>query len=227
MIRVKGINLNLKGKRLLSDINFRLFPGELCVLFGKNGIGKTSFISALSNIDGSELKKQIDSNPNQIKKWWKKNKSIVFVGFQHPIEIPGVIYIHYLRLVSKRNNKDKTLLNKLQELDKLLDVKKNMLYRPMNIGFSGGEKRMFELFQMIIIEPNICLLDEPDSGLDDIKTIIIARIILGFNISNRTYLIVTHNPRLLLQLSPDSVYYLIDNRIISFRKKLYISDWNK
>lgn len=136
--------------------------------------------------------------------------------------MPGIVYIHFLRLISKKNNTDETFLNKLQGLSNLLDINKNMFYRSMNVGFSGGEKRMFELFQMIIIEPNLCLLDEPDSGLDSIKTMIVARLLLGFNISNRTFLIVTHNPKLLTHLSPDSIYYLINNKVVYFRRKFYI-----
>ncbi len=102
-----------------------------------------------------------------------------------------------------------------------MDVDSNLFYRPMNVGFSGGEKRMFELIQMVITEPSLCLLDEPDSGLDSKKTTSISKILLGFNISNRTFLVVTHNPKLLNHLSPDSIYNLINNKVICFRKKCY------
>ncbi|PIM95349.1 FeS assembly ATPase SufC [Candidatus Hodgkinia cicadicola] len=221
MIKIKHININFKTKRILSNVSLLLFTGELCIMIGENGIGKTSFINTLSNMDNYICQDWIDDKQHRRGMWWKKDRSTTFVGFQHPIEIPGIIYIHFLRLISKRNNIDKTFVNKIQKLNKFMDVNNNMFYRPMNVDFSGGEKQMFGLIQMIITEPSLCFLDEPDSGLDSKKTTSISKILLGFNISNRTFLVETHNPKLLNYLSSDSIYNLIHNEVICFRKKCY------
>ncbi len=224
MIIFENANVRFKFNYLIKNLNLKLYPGEICILLGSNGIGKTSFVKAISGNNQYFL----SSKGGYYNVCWGSFDEItaaklgIFLAFQHPAEISGIIYIHFLKLIADKANKNKNFSVKIIKVLNVLKVNHNLLYRPVNIGFSGGEKRLFELIQMIILEPKLCILDEPDSGLDYKRFISIIKLILGFNSSNRTFLIITHNYKLLLELSPDSIYYLIDNKLLSLRKKIYI-----
>ncbi len=224
MVLIQNGNITFKSKRILSNLNLSLFPGELCVLIGENGIGKTSFVNAIS----ANAKYRIVSKGYCYGVNWGSYDDYeairigIFIGFQHPVELPGAIYIHFLRLISKRIGSGIHLSHKLTKLVSLFKINCNLIYRPINVGFSGGEKRLFELIQMIILEPRFCILDEPDSNLDINKILLISKLILGFCVSDRTILVITHSLNLLNFISPDSVYHLLSDRILSFRKKVFI-----
>lgn len=132
----------------------------------------------------------------------------MFLTFQAPVEIPGVLYAHFLKLVACRAGTAPSLAYKLKLVLKLVGVSVRALSRPVNVGFSGGERRLLELVQMVVMEPDVCVLDEVDSGLDAHKLAILTKLVLAFGASRRCLLVITHSLDLMLALAPDSVYCL-------------------
>ncbi|XXM93242.1 MAG: ATP-binding cassette domain-containing protein [Candidatus Hodgkinia cicadicola] len=225
MLLLRCANITFKAKQVLLNVSLRLLPGELCVLIGKNGIGKSSLVSALiadsryaiagiANFKGVSILSCTDLMLARLG---------VFLAFQHPVEIPGVLFIHFIKLaVSKLGVKLlATLPSKLSVLMSVLKLPAGLLYRPVNIGFSGGERRMLELVQMIALEPKMCILDETDSGLDYARVRVYLDLVLAFSASFRTVLIVTHSASVINALTPDSVYCLTNDSLINIRRTLY------
>ncbi|ATW06117.1 FeS assembly ATPase SufC [Candidatus Hodgkinia cicadicola] len=226
MLALCCVSVLFKGKRLLSSLNLRLSPGELCVLVGRNGVGKSSLANALVadgryGVDGIVNFRGADvSNAAGL----AIARLGVFLAFQHPVEIPGVMFIHFIKLAVGKLNAGllKTLPSKLSALTTFLSLPVSLLYRPVNVGFSGGEARMFELVQMVALEPKLCVLDETDSGLDRERLQCYASLVLAFGKSSRVVLVVTHNVSVIRMLAPDSVYYLTHAGFVNIRRALYI-----
>ncbi len=217
----KGI-VKHKTNQILANINIKIFPGEISVIIGQNGVGKTSLANAIAAIDSYSI---ISTGNCCEMKWntydsFKASKMGIFISFQYPVELPGVIYIHFLKAITKISN-NQHLLNRLTKLIYLFDINHKLIYKPVNIGFSGGEKKIFETIQLILMQPKLCILDELDSGLDVNKLIIFSKVISSFSVSNRTILIITHNSNLLKYVSPDSIYHLTATRTIYVKNKLY------
>ncbi|XXN13712.1 MAG: ATP-binding cassette domain-containing protein [Candidatus Hodgkinia cicadicola] len=215
-----------RANEVLSNISLRLIPGELCVLIGKNGVGKSSFANALAAdsryaIRGCASFKGVSLTSGV--------SSLVlaglglFLAFQHPAEIPGVVFIHFVKLaVSKLNYGELAALPlKLSALTLFFGLSTSLLYRPVNVGFSGGERRMLELVQMVALAPKMCILDETDAGLDRVRLRRYVELMLAFGASFRSVLIITHNINVVRELMPDSVYCLNSNGLIDIRRELY------
>ncbi|ATY93532.1 FeS assembly ATPase SufC [Candidatus Hodgkinia cicadicola] len=225
MLSLNGVSVYYKCRRVLTNLVLKLVPGELCVLVGKNGVGKTSFANALIadkryNVDGSVILE--DSNV-RLADSLRLAKLGIFLAFQHPAEIPGVVFIHFVKLaVSKLNSRlVPSLPAKLSMLTEFLSLSTGLLHRAVNVGFSGGERRMLELVQMVALEPKVCILDETDSGLDRVRLQSYVDLVLAFGESFRTMLIITHNMSVVKLLKPDSVYCLVCNGIINITKLMY------
>ncbi|AUG33811.1 FeS assembly ATPase SufC [Candidatus Hodgkinia cicadicola] len=226
MLTLRCVSVLFKGKRLLSSLNLHLSPGELCVLVGRNGAGKSSLANALVadgryvvggvvNFRGANISKAAGLVIARLG---------VFLAFQHPVEIPGVMFIHFIKLAVSKLNAEllTTLPAKLSALTTFLNLSVGLLYRPVNVGFSGGEARMFELIQMVALEPKLCVLDEADSGLDRERVQCYASLVLAFAESSRVVLVITHSVSVVSMLAPDSVYYLTDAGFVNIRSALYI-----
>ncbi|AUG34110.1 FeS assembly ATPase SufC [Candidatus Hodgkinia cicadicola] len=226
MLTLRCVSVLFKGKRLLSSLNLHLSPGELCVVVGRNGAGKSSLANALVadgryvvggvvNFRGANVSNAAGLAIARLG---------VFLAFQHPVEIPGVMFVHFIKLAVSKLNAELliTLPAKLSALTTFLNLPVGLLYRPVNVGFSGGEARMFELIQMVALEPKLCVLDETDSGLDRERVRCYASLVLAFGESSRVVLVITHNVSVVSMLAPDSVYYLTGADFVNIRRALYI-----
>lgn len=226
MLTLRCVSVAFKGKRLLSSLNLHLSPGELCVLVGRNGVGKSSLVNALVadgryvvggavNFRGTDVSMAAGLAIARLG---------LFLAFQHPVEIPGVMFVHFIKLAASKLNAEllMTLPSKLSALTAFLSLPVGLLYRAVNVGFSGGEARLFELIQMVALEPKLCVLDETDSGLDRERVRCYASLVLAFGASSRVVLVVTHNVSVIRMLAPDSVYCLTSAGFVSVRRALYI-----
>ncbi|XXN19675.1 MAG: ATP-binding cassette domain-containing protein [Candidatus Hodgkinia cicadicola] len=227
MLTLIRVSISYRGVCICADLSLKLAPGELCVLIGKNGVGKSSLASVLVadkryDVGGDVIVEDINVIPSSSLCLAKLG---VFLAFQHPAEIPGVVFIHFVRLaVSKIRGQLLALLPaRLLVLMTFLSLSTGLLYRPMNVGFSGGERRMLELIQMVLLEPRICILDETDSGLDRVRLRAYVDLVLAFGESFRTMLIITHSMDVIRMLRPDSVYCLTRGGVKNIMKLLY--DW--
>ncbi len=225
MLTLRCVNISFRGKRLLSDLSLRLLPGELCVLVGSNGAGKSSLANALTAdsryaIGGVASFRGVNVSTAA---GLILAKLGVFLAFQHPAEIPGVLFIHFIKLaVSKLSSRLLAALPlKLSMLTAFLKLSVGLLYRPVNIGFSGGERRMLELVQMVALEPTLCVLDEIDSGLDRGRLQHYLDLVLAFGAGARSVLVITHNASVIKTLAPDSAYCLTADGVVSIRRLLY------
>lgn len=225
MLTLRCVSVLFKGKRLLSSLNLHLSPGELCVLVGGNGVGKSSLASALAadsryavggvvNFRGANVSGAASLAIARLG---------VFMAFQHPVEIPGVMFVHFIKLAASKLNAEllTTLPSKLSALTTFLNLPVGLLYRPVNVGFSGGEARLFELVQMVALEPKLCVLDETDSGLDRERLQRYADLVLAFGVSSRIVLVITHNANVIRMLEPDSAYYLTSADFVNIRRALF------
>ncbi|MFP3039713.1 MAG: ATP-binding cassette domain-containing protein [Candidatus Hodgkinia cicadicola] len=224
MLVFRRVNIKLRSKLLLSDLNIRILTGEVSVLAGENGVGKSSLASAIA----ADTELSVEGEGGCFGVSWegrsalKTARSGVFLAFQNPIEIPGVPYVHFLKLVVSRcahavdDAHAVRLKAKLSTVCRLLKLDASLLYRPVNVGFSGGERRLFEMIQMVLMEPKLCVLDEPDSGLDSGRLEALADLILGFSVCGRAVLVITHSLKLLQLLSPDSLYCLTRSGVLRY-----------
>ncbi|XXM90063.1 ATP-binding cassette domain-containing protein [Candidatus Hodgkinia cicadicola] len=225
MLVLRSASVSFKHARVLLGLNLRLAPGELCVLVGKNGVGKSSLANALVADDRYVVSGVVDFRGISVLSVNSLSiaKLGMFLAFQHPAEIPGVIFVQFVRLaVSRLNSRLLDVLPlKFSVLAAFLSLPTGLLYRPVNVGFSGGERRMLELLQMIALEPRLCILDETDSGLDRVRLKSYVELVFAFGSGGRSVLVITHNVGVIRALTPDSVYCLTRNGVINIRKALY------
>lgn len=226
MMKIKNLGVSVKGKNILKGINMELEKGKIYFLMGPNGSGKSTLANALmgnpkysfdsGNIffDGKDIAKdQVD----------KRAKKGLFVSFQNPSEISGVAFLSFLRNAFNSLNRKKISLlefqNLVNEKASNLNLDKKFLSRYLNDNFSGGEKKKSEILQMLILNPSVAILDEPDSGLDSDSIKIVSEEIKKFSGKDKTILIITHYTRLLKHLNPDRVFVMLDGEIVSQGEK--------
>ena len=219
------VNISEVEKKIISGINLKINPGEVHAIMGPNGSGKSTLSYTLSGKDGYEIEKGdieldgesiLDDEPDE------RAAKGIFLAFQYPIEIPGVGNLSFIRtaLNSQRkfNGKDELnpaeFLKILREKADYLNVDMEMLKRPLNVGFSGGEKKRNEILQMALLEPRFCILDETDSGLDVDAMKQVSKGVNFLRSENRSFLIITHYQRLLNYIKPDFVHIMAKGKII-------------
>ena len=227
MFEIKDLHVNISEveKKIISGINLKINPGEVHAIMGPNGSGKSTLSYTLSGKEGYEIEKGdieldgesiLDDEPDE------RAAKGIFLAFQYPIEIPGVGNLSFIRtaLNSQRkfNGKDELnpaeFLKILREKADLLNVDMEMLKRPLNVGFSGGEKKRNEILQMALLEPRFCILDETDSGLDVDAMKQVSKGVNFLRSENRSFLIITHYQRLLNYIKPDFVHIMAKGKII-------------
>lgn len=220
IIRIKNLNLYVGKKQILKNINFNIQNGDFVTILGKNGNGKTSIFKAImSHYDyeknGTILFKNVDITnfePNEI-----ASLGIWYVP-QISSEIKGLKVYDFLRIVLEKKFKlsDNKFFSKLNEVLTKLQLSPDVLNRDVNVGFSGGEKKKLELLQLIMIEPELILLDEIDSGLDYEAIEILINVLLDFKKEGKTVIIITHNPNFLERLAINMEIHLKNGSIDHF-----------
>ena len=227
MFEIKDLHVNISEveKKIISGINLKINPGEVHAIMGPNGSGKSTLSYTLSGKEGYEIEKGdieldgesiLDDEPDE------RAAKGIFLAFQYPIEIPGVGNLSFIRtaLNSQRkfNGKDELnpaeFLKILREKADFLNVDMEMLKRPLNVGFSGGEKKRNEILQRALLEPRFCILDETDSGLDVDAMKQVSKGVNFLRSENRSFLIITHYQRLLNYIKPDFVHIMAKGKII-------------
>ena len=227
MFEIKDLHVNISEveKKIINGIDLKINPGEVHAIMGPNGSGKSTLSYTLSGKEGYEIEKGdieldgesiLDDEPDE------RAAKGIFLAFQYPIEIPGVGNLSFIRtaLNSQRkfNGKDELnpaeFLKILREKADFLNVDMEMLKRPLNVGFSGGEKKRNEILQMALLEPRFCILDETDSGLDVDAMKQVSKGVNFLRSENRSFLIITHYQRLLNYIKPDFVHIMAKGKII-------------
>ena len=225
MLDIKNLHAKVDNKSILNGINLNIKPGEIHAIMGPNGSGKSTLASVITGKEEYEMTEgQIvfeNENLEDVSPEDRAHKGI-FMSFQYPIEIPGVTTTNFIKTAINETRKAqgekemsaKDMLQKLREKCDLLDIDQKFLSRSINDGFSGGEKKRNEIFQMAMLEPKLAILDETDSGLDIDALKIVANGVNKLKSKDNAVLVITHYQRLLDHIVPDFVHVLFDGKIV-------------
>lgn len=224
-LEIRDLHARVDDKEILKGIDLTIRAGEVHAIMGPNGSGKSTLAQVLAGRDDYEVTAgMVLADGEDLLELDPEDRAALglFMAFQYPVEIPGVSNTYFLRTAvnavrSKRGEPELdaiAFLSFIKERIKLLDLDQSLLQRSVNEGFSGGEKKRNEIFQMAVLEPTFCLLDETDSGLDIDALKTVANGVNALRGPNRSFLIVTHYQRLLNYIVPDFVHILIDGRIV-------------
>jgi Fe-S cluster assembly ATP-binding protein len=225
MLDIKNLQVTVEGKQILKGINLHVDAGQVHAIMGPNGSGKSTLARALSGhpqyeVTGGEViydgKDLLDMDPDE------RARDGVFMAFQYPVEIAGVNNAYFLKAAVNAKRKHQGLaeldamefMQLIKDKSKLLDIDQSMLSRAVNEGFSGGEKKRNEIFQMALLEPRLAILDETDSGLDIDALKLVANGVNAMRSPERAIIVVTHYQRLLDYIVPDYVHVLSGGRIV-------------
>ena len=225
MLEISDLHVDVDGKEILSGINLTVKPGETHAIMGPNGSGKSTLANVLSGRPGYAVdsgtatlgeKTLLDLEP------FERAQLGLFLAFQYPVEIPGVGNMTFLRTAVNAQRKARgeqeisatDFLKQVRERAKSLQIDAEMLKRPVNVGFSGGEKKRNEILQMAMLEPKMCILDETDSGLDVDAMKLVAEGVNSLRDNGRGFLVITHYQRLLDHIKPDVVHIMANGRIV-------------
>jgi len=224
MINIKNLKVSVEDKEIIKDLNLQINNGEVHAIMGPNGSGKSTLSYALSGKDGYDAEGEINYNGENILDLNTEERAQkgVFLAFQYPIEIPGVFTNNFLRTsinAVKKSKGEKEInavefLNLVKEKSQKLKIDKEMLSRPLNVGFSGGEKKRNEILQMSLLEPSFVIMDETDSGLDIDALKVVSNGVNAMRSSKRSFLIITHYQRLLNYIKPDFVHVFAGGKIV-------------
>ena len=225
MLIIKNISVEIENKKILKNINLNINAGEFHVIMGRNGTGKSTLANIITGKDGYEITSgDILFNNESIINMEVEERALkgIFMSFQYPVSIPGVNTMHFLRTAInsiKKNNGEKELdpagfIKLFKQKLQLVGLDESFSKRSVNDGFSGGEKKRFEILQMLLLNPKFILLDETDSGLDIDALKIVAENINTIKSDNNAFLLITHYHRILKYLNPDFVHVLSDGKII-------------
>ena len=225
MIDIKNLKVSVEEKEILKGINLQIPEGEIHAIMGRNGSGKSTLANTLAGNEKFEVTDgSIHMNNVDITEMSPENRSLngIFVCFQYPVAIPGVTMAYFLRAAinahlenqGKKEMDALEFLNQSKEILKKLTLDDSFLKRSINDGFSGGEKKKSEIFQLLSLNPKFAILDETDSGLDIDALKIVADGVKEFNGKKNSTLIITHYERLLEYINPDVVHIMIDGKIV-------------
>lgn len=225
MLEIKNINASIEGNSILKGLNLKIGKGEVHAIMGPNGSGKSTLASVIAGREEYDIAEGEISFENEnlleLDPEERAHKGI-FLSFQYPVEIPGVTVTNFVKSAVNATRKARgleempaaALLKEIREKASLLGINKSFLSRSLNEGFSGGEKKRNEIFQMAMLEPKLSILDETDSGLDIDALRIVADGVNSLRNNENSFLIITHYQRLLDYVVPDFVHVLYNGRIV-------------
>lgn len=225
MLEIKNLKVSVEGKQILKGVNFTVNKGEVHAIMGPNGSGKSTLASVIAGrqdytIDEGSItfngKNVLELSPDE------RAKEGLFLAFQYPVEIPGVSNINFLKTAVNEIRQyrglppmeAKDFLKMLKEKQKLVEIESNLTGRSVNEGFSGGEKKRNEIFQMAMLEPSLAILDETDSGLDIDALRIVAQGVNKLRSKENAFVLITHYQRLLEYIVPDFVHVLYNGKMV-------------
>ena len=225
MLEIKNLHARVEGKEILKGVNLSVKPGELHVIMGPNGSGKSTLANVLAGRDKFEVTDgELQFNGQSLIEMLPEHRAGegIFLSFQYPVAIPGVNNMYFLKAavnaVRKYRGKSEldavTFLKMIREKLKVVELDDSFIHRPVNEGFSGGEKKRNEILQMITLEPKLSILDETDSGLDIDALRIIAEGINNYRNNDRAFILITHYQRMLNYMEPDFIHVLMDGKIV-------------
>lgn len=224
MLAVRNLTARVDDKQILNGLNLNVKPGEVHAIMGPNGSGKSTLASVLAGRDDYEVSGEVLLDGKNILEWSPEERAQagIFLAFQYPVEIPGVSNATFLKeavnSIRAANGKEKLdskdFLKLMKEKMALVEMDKTMTQRSVNEGFSGGEKKRNEIFQMAMLEPRLCILDETDSGLDIDAMRIVANGVNAMRSKDRSFVVITHYQRLLDYIVPDFVHVLFNGKIV-------------
>lgn len=226
MLQINNLHARIEdGAEILKGINLEIKPGEVHAIMGPNGAGKSTLSSVIAGREDYEITEGeilfegediVEDAPEE------RAQKGIFMSFQYPVEIPGVSVTNFIRTAINETRKangleempTKDMMALIKEKSELLGIKKDFLSRSLNEGFSGGEKKRNEIFQMLMLNPKLAILDETDSGLDIDALRIVSEGVNAFKNERNAVLLITHYQRLLNYIQPDFVHVLADGKII-------------
>ncbi|OFY71868.1 MAG: Fe-S cluster assembly ATPase SufC [Bacteroidetes bacterium RIFCSPLOWO2_12_FULL_37_12] len=225
MLEIQNLKANVESKQILKGINLKVNAGEVHAIMGPNGSGKSTLASVLAGKEDYEItggsivfngKNLLEMSPEE------RSREGVFLAFQYPVEIPGVSTTQFLKTAINEQRKHRGLdpldamdfLAMFKEKMKLVEMDSQLTKRSLNEGFSGGEKKRNEIFQMAMLEPTLGILDETDSGLDIDALRIVAQGVNCLKRKDNAFLVITHYQRLLNYIVPDFVHVIFDGKIV-------------
>ena len=230
MIKIENLHVEVDGNQILKGINLEVKAGETHAIMGPNGSGKSTLAQVLAGHEDYEVTQgKVEYLNKDLLEMDVDERACegVFLAFQYPVELPGVNNTYFLKsaLNAQRKYRGEKEIDAMEFIDligdkiKLLNLKDSLLKRPVNEGFSGGEKKRNEIFQMAVLKPKLALLDETDSGLDIDALRVVAGGVNTMRNKENAIIIVTHYQRLLNYIVPDFVHVLVDGKIISSGNK--------
>ncbi|MGB1051004.1 MAG: Fe-S cluster assembly ATPase SufC [Chitinophagales bacterium] len=225
MLEIKNLHANVADKPILKGLNLEIAPGEVHAIMGPNGTGKSTLASTLAGRNGYEVTQGhvvfedadlLDMEPDE------RARAGVFLAFQYPVEIPGVTTINFMKSAINARRKAEgegsikasEFMAEMKKNTELVEINQEFMKRSVNVGFSGGEKKRNEIFQMAMLNPKLCILDETDSGLDIDALRVVSEGVNAMRNKERSFLIITHYQRLLDYIEPDFVHVMYNGRIV-------------
>jgi len=230
MLKIKDLHARVDGKEILKGVNLEVKPGEVHAIMGPNGSGKSTLASVIAGKEEFEITKGTilykGEDLDEVSPEERAHNGI-FLSFQYPVEIPGVSVTNFMKTAINESRKARgqedmpanQMLKLIREKSELLDIDRKFLSRSLNEGFSGGEKKRNEIFQMAMLEPKLAILDETDSGLDIDALRIVANGVNKLKSKDNAVILITHYQRLLEYIIPDFVHVIHDGKIVKSGNK--------